>query len=153
MLTRKFTEKKHKFNVNFDHIKFCPKPDQIGELTRLHLLGKVARRAFAQESLKTMTSPTSARKTTTKSSKSWSPQDAHHILISPGLLTFWHTFFQHQNLFTNWIQGDTSFSHSFLRSIELFKAISHISGSKKWSKWVRTHTQRHTQTNRRTSKF
>ena len=40
-----------------------------------------------------MTSPTSARKTPTKSFKSWCPQDAHQVMISPGLLTFWYTFF------------------------------------------------------------
>ena len=49
--------------TNVDIIKCCC-------FTRLHLQGKVARRAFAQESLKSVTSPTSV-----------------------GLLTFWHTFF------------------------------------------------------------
>ena len=71
----------------------CFTSKEICHNTRLHLQGKVARRAFAQESLKTMTSPTSARKTPTKSSKSWSTQDAHQILVSPGLLTFRYTFF------------------------------------------------------------
>ena len=122
-------------------------------MTRLHLQGKVARRAFAQESLKTVTSPTSARKTSTKSSKSWCPQDAHLLLVSPRFLAFWHIFCSPRNLFTNWIYGDTSFLHSFLRLIGLFKAISRLFGSKKWSKWVRTHARRHADTDRRTSQF
>ena len=37
---------------------------------------------------------------------------------------------------------DKSILPSFLRSTELFKAISHISGSEKWSKRMATHTGR-----------
>ena len=57
-------------------------------------------------------------------SKSSSPQDVHFLT---------HFYF-HRNEITLSICGDTSFLPSFLRSNVIFKAISHISGSKKWSK-------------------
>ena len=105
--------------------------------------GKVVRKAFAQESFKSVTLPTSARNYTPKSSKSSSPQDVHFLA---------HFYF-HRNQITLSICGDTSFLPSFLRSNVIFKAISHISGSKKWSKRRGTHRRTHTQTDRRTSKF
>ena len=93
-------------------------------------------RAFAQESLKTVTSPTSYRKYPQKG-PSWSSQDAHFLV---------HFYF-HQNQIALSIWGGTSFPPPFLRSIGHFTAILHISGSKKWSKQMatdtgRTHTER-----------
>ena len=94
------------------------------------LQGKVARRAFVQESLKCVTSPTSDRK-------------------SPGCSFLTH-FCSHQNEITLSICGDTSFLPSFLRSNVIFKAISHITGSKKWSKRRGTDRQTDRHTHRQT---
>ena len=82
------------------------------------------------------------------------------ILVYPGcspnlglhrIAHFLAHFFPHQNLFTNWIQGDTSFSSLLLRSIVLFKAISLIQESKKWSKQMaRPHGRTDARTNEQT---
>ena len=79
-------------------------------------------RAFAQESLKTVTSPTSYRKY---------PQKGPNLGL-PRMLIFWFTF-----IFIEIKLQLVSRGHlfpPFLRSIGYFKAILHISGSKKWSK-------------------
>ena len=96
----------------------------------------MARRAFVQESLKCVTSPTSDRKYLQIGPNSRLPQDVHFLA---------HFYF-HRNQITLSICGDTSFLPSFLRSIVIFKAISHISGSKKWSKRRGTHARTDEQT-------
>ena len=73
-------------------------------------------------------------------SKSSSPQDVHFLT---------HFYF-HRNQITLSICGDTSFLPSFLRSIVLFKAISYISGSKKWSKRSVTHARTDAETHGQT---
>ena len=73
-------------------------------------------------------------KVPTKPSKFWSPQDKGSNLDLSRIAHFSVHFYSHRNQIALSIYGDTSFSPSFLRSIVYFKAISHISGSKKWSK-------------------
>ena len=94
-------------------------------------------RAFAQESLKIVTSPTSYRKYPQKHQNSGLPriitQKGSNLDLSR-IAHFSVHFYSHRNQIALSIYGDTSFSPSFLRSIVYFKAISHISGSKKWSK-------------------
>ena len=75
----------------------------------------------------------------------------------PRMFIFLAHFYFHRNEITLSICGDTSFLPSFLRSNVIFKAISHISGSKKWPKQSvtdrRTDGRRQGRTDRRTSKF
>ena len=67
---------------NFENGEFKWVPTVGVPNTRLHLQGKVARRAFAQESLKNVTSPTSARNYTQKAPNPRLPR----------MFIFWHTF-------------------------------------------------------------
>ena len=127
-------------------------PAREEHLTRLHLLGKVARMAFAQESLKTMTSPTSARKTPTKSFKSWCPQDAHQVMISPGLLTFCHTFFHIKICLRTGSRGTPHFSIFFNARLGYLKQYCIFQCPKSGPNWWRRRTP-DGRTNRRTSKF
>ena len=80
-------------------------------------------RAFAQESLKTVTSPTSYRKY---------PQKGPNLGL-PRMLIFWFTFISIE-IKLHLVSRGTPLFPSFLRSIGYFKAILHISGSKKRSK-------------------
>ena len=106
-------------------------------------------RAFAQESLKIVTSPTSYRKYPQNHQNSGLPriitQKGSNLDLSK-IAHFSVHFYSHRNQIALSIYGDTSFSPSFLRSIVYFKAISHISGSKKWLKRSVTDARTHGRT-------
>ena len=99
------------------------------------LQGKVALQGFCAGEPQNRDVTDVISKVPTKRSKSWSPQDAHF---------FGSLLFPKSNC-TQYLGGHLFFP-SFLPSIGYFKAILHISGSKKWSKQMATDGTPHERT-------